>query len=155
MKKYLFILLIALAASQLFGQYQAESQFSFEDTGMKPEKKVPMRQGSFEVIQGRQVSAPIDMGRFQRAAMVGINALQSSYQITIHEEGTGYIFFRARRVPAWVDIRLCYWEDEYWFEYWDSYRFEAIPATNRIHKNYRGFIIKTIERQIKAAYRRG
>jgi len=150
-------LTLGLAVTPLsFGQgYDAASQFSFKDTGNKPEKKTPEKQGNFEVIQGKQIKAPIDRKKFADAAKVSLAMLQANqkYYTTIHEEGAGFIFFRARKTPAWVDIKLCYWDDEYWFEYWDSYKFVADPAKNVIHKTYRGVIIYSLEKALRASYK--
>ena len=155
--RYLFVLLCALVISPLcFGQwYESESKFQFDDTGEKPQKKTPARKGNFEVIQGRQVKAPINIEKFKEAAKVSVLMLQTyrNYDMTIHQEGTGFIFFRARRTPAWVDIKLCYWDDEYWYEYWDSYRFVAVPSENKIHKTYRGVVIDGLERLIRQSYK--
>jgi hypothetical protein len=161
-QKILFTLLFTLFITPLcFGQwgwavtaYESDSKFQFEDTGVKPEKKTPEREGNFEVIQGKQLKAPIDKEKFHKAAKISLAMLQANrrYELTIHQEGTGFIFFRARNVPAWVEIRFCYWDDEYWYEYWDSYRFDAVPLANKIHKSYRGIIIDTLEKELKKAY---
>ena len=154
MKKGFLLICIALLISPLcFGQYRTESNYEFEDTGRKPEKKTPSTQGNFEVIQGKEVRTPIDMDKFSFAIEVSMGVLRSRYEVTVHQEGTGFVFFRARRAPAWVDIKLCYWGDEYWYEYWDSYRMSADPIKNVIHKTYRGTIISTLEKALKNAYR--
>ena len=158
-KKIVFFLIILAVISQsAFSQgYDPNSRFSFRDTRAKQEKKTPERPGNFEVIQGGQIRArPINMENFKSAINSSIQYLMAgnaNYVITTHQEGTGFIFIRVRRVPAWVDIKICYWEDEYWFEYWDSYRFSAVPAENRIHDTYRGFIIRQLERGIRRFYR--
>ena len=160
--KYLFVLLFALVVSPLcFGQwwptapYDADSKFSFEDTGAKPEKKTPERADNFEVIAGKQIKAPIDKEKFLMAAKISIAMLQANrrYEIKIFQEEPSFIFFRARNAPAWVEIRICFWDDEYWYEYWDSHRFEAVPLANKIHKSYKGVIIATLEKELKAAYK--
>ena len=128
-KKIFFLMFAFLQISQLcFSQgYDPNSKYSFGDTGMKPDKKTPEMPRSFEVIQGSQIkSLPINMTKFQSAVNLSIQYLMSQntkYAVTTHQEGTGFIFIRVRRTPAWVDIKICYWEDEYWYEYWDSYNF--------------------------------
>jgi len=152
----IFLTLGLVASPLCFGQwYEGDSNFEFEDTGEKPEKKTPERQGNFEIIQGRQIKAPIDKEKFVHAAKISLAILQADkkYQVKIHQEGDGFIFFRARKVPAWVDIKLCYWDDEYWYEYWDSYKFSASPLANTIHKTYRAIIIDSLERGLKAGYK--
>ena len=162
MKKPLFIICIAfilILVSQLcFSQgYDPYSQYNFEDTGEKSEKKIQELPRNFEVIQGRQINTkPIDMVKFKSAINSSIQYLMASnskYTISTHQEGKGFIFIRVRRPPAWVDIKICYWEDEYWYEYWDSYKMSAVPAANRIHDTYRGYIIKQLERGIHRFYR--
>ena len=138
------------AASQ---SYNPNSQYSFRDTGAKQEKKTPQRPGNFEVIQGGQIRArPINMENFKNALNSSIQSLATGYVITTHQEGTGFIFIRLKRGQAWVDLKICYWEDEYWYEYWDSNGFSANPAVNRIHRSYRGLIIKDLERWIERFY---
>ena len=157
--KYIFFLFILTQVLQFgFGQsYDPNSQFSFVDTGLKQVKKTPEMPGNFEIIQGNQIRArPINRENFKSAMNSSIQYLMSTnsnYIITTHQEGTGFIFIRVRRVPAWVDIKICYWDDEYWFEYWDSYRFAAVPAANRIHDTYRGYIIRQLERGIRRFYK--
>ncbi|MDR1839601.1 MAG: hypothetical protein LBQ93_08495 [Treponema sp.] len=160
----IFLALGLAVPSLCFGQwwgiqtqpYEADSKFVFEDTGEKPEKKTPERQGNFEIIQGRQIKAPIDKEKFIAAVKVSLAMLQANkrYDVAIQQEGTGFIFFRARNAPAWVEIKLCYWDDEYWYEYWDSYKMNAVPLANKIHKSYRGTIIASLEKELKTAYRK-
>ena len=93
------------------------------------------------------------MAKFAAAAKISLDLVNTTRgtEVTIHSQGTGYIHFRVRPVPAWVDVRLCYWQDEYWFEYVESYRFNAVPAANQIHKNYKGYLDR-IEKELKKYY---
>jgi TolB-like protein len=119
----------------------------FTDTGTKPEKKIPARKGNFEIIQGKQIPVPINIERFYTAAKKGLAALG----YTTDNEGTGYIFFTVRGRDWWAQIKLCYWEDEYWYEYVNSNNLGANPARNSIHRNYDDWIAR-VERQLAALY---
>jgi hypothetical protein len=94
------------------------------------------------------------MEKFAKSAILGIAGFDASVRTaTVHSEGTGFVHFRIRPAPAWVDIRLCYWNDEYWFEHVESYRFNAEPEKNKIHRNYSIFI-NDLERLIARHYNR-
>jgi hypothetical protein len=116
----------------------------------KPGKKTPARPGNFEITQGRQIRAPIDMEKFAAAAIASLDRLK----YTIEQEGSGVILFGiSSRSSWWVQIKLCYWEDEYWYEYVDSYNLDADPARNRIHRNYNDWIAN-VEKQLYSNYYR-
>ena len=134
--------------------------FAPSDAESKPVKRVPVRVGNFEIIQGNIIKPPIDMGRFSKAVKSSLNLIKDNAtgrfnmvptEVIIMGEGTGYINFRIRRAPAWVDIKLCFWQDEYWYEYVNSYRYDADPAANTIHNYYRTYINR-IENNIKGYY---
>jgi len=152
MKKILFVILSLFFVS-IIGFAQAPPAITFEDTGNKPEKKAPARAGNFEIIQGTLIRPPINMEKFAEAANISLDVLNvsSGNSVIIHSQGTGFIHFRILRRPAWVDVRLCFWEDEYWFEYIESYRFDAVPAANQIHRNY-GTFINRINSNIRRFY---
>ena len=118
-------------------------------SGAKPEKKIPARRGNFEVISGNQIRQPIDTNKFYAAAKAGLERLR----YTIDAEGTGFVLFTVRGKNWWCQIKLCYWDDEYWFEYVNSTRnLGADPVLNRIHRNYYGWIAR-VEKQLVANYR--
>jgi hypothetical protein len=116
----------------------------------KPVKKIPARPGNFEVTQGRQIRAPIDIEKFAEAAKTSITQLKYA----IEQEGSGFILFSNSNGRAWwVQIKLCYWDDEYWYEYVDSFNLDANPARNRIHRNYDNWIAN-LEKQLYTNYYR-
>ena len=118
-----------------------------ETAGGKPQRKTPARAGNFEITQGRQIRAPIDMTRFNTAAQTSLGNLRYA----VISEGLGFIVFTVRGGNWWVQIRLCYWEDEYWFEYINSHNLGSNPARNRIHRNYPSWITR-VERQLGMNY---
>jgi len=118
------------------------------DTGTKPIRKIPARAGNFEITQGTRVRTPIDMNRFYHAAVTGLGAL--NYPVDMF--GTGFIVFSVKGNNWWCQFKLCYWYDEYWYEYINSYNLDANPARNKIHKNYPAWI-ERVERQLAANYR--
>jgi hypothetical protein len=115
--------------------------------GGKPERKIPARARNFEITQGRQVIPPINMNNFN----VSMKASLEDRKWNIDQEGTGYILASLRGGNWWVQIRVCYWEDEYWYEYINSDNLSADPARNRIHRNYDNWI-KNLESSIKNNY---
>ena len=121
----------------------------YDDPGTKPEKKVPARNGNFEITQGKQLRVPINMDKFYAAAKTSLEKLK--YEVNL--EGTGYILFSVKGRNWWVQIRLCYWQDEYWYEYINSDNLGANPARDKIHKNYGDWIAR-LDKQLKAAYGR-
>jgi hypothetical protein len=118
------------------------------DIGMKPEKKIPERKGNFEIIPGKQIRRPIDTNKFYTAAKTSLDNLR----YTVDEEGTGFVLFTVRGSNWWCQIKLCYWNDEYWYEYVNSHNLGANPARNKIHDNYVEWI-KRVEKQLNANYR--
>jgi TolB-like protein len=118
----------------------------------KPVKRIPVRAGNFELIQGtsRHIRAPIDMDRFRRAAIGAMNTLR----YTIESDVPGSISFKHDNGDTWwVRIKLCYWNDEYWYEYIDSYDLKADPARNRIHRNYKEWI-EDLDDELEDRYRK-
>ncbi|MDR1128874.1 MAG: CsgG/HfaB family protein [Treponema sp.] len=118
-------------------------------SGGKPQKKVPARSGNFEVTQGRQIPIPIDTNKFQ------ISMIESLEQRkwTVDQEGTGYILCTLRGGNWWVQLKICYWDDEYWYEYVNSNNLSADPARNRIHRNYDNWI-SNLESSLRRNYYR-
>jgi hypothetical protein len=102
----------------------------------KPVKKTPARPGNFEIIQGASLRVPIDMTKFRAAALAMTREL--GYQVL--EDNPGALLYKYTRGSQWVHIRLCYWTDEYWFEYIDSDDLDADPGADRIHRVYRRWI---------------
>jgi len=103
----------------------------------KPAKKTPAKPGNFEVIPGSNLPAPIDMDRFKAATLAALEYLGYS---VVESDGRGYVIARLSKTSWWVTIKVCYWADEYWFEYLDSNNLDADPAADRIHRNYRRWI---------------
>ena len=118
------------------------------DSSMKPEKKTPARARNFEITQGKRIRTPIDMGKFQTAAEASLRRLNYS----IDSQGTGFFLFVVRGSNWWCQIRLCFWQDEYWYEYINSHNLGANPARNKIHKNYAGWI-QRVENQLASNYK--
>ncbi|MDR1353910.1 MAG: CsgG/HfaB family protein [Treponema sp.] len=125
------------------------SSTSTFSSGGKPQKKVPARAGNFEVIQGRQIPIPIDTSKFQLAMLEGLE----QRKWTVDQEGTGYILCTLRGGNWWAQIKICYWDDEYWYEYVNSNNLDANPARNRIHRNYDNWI-SNLESSLRRNYYR-
>ncbi|MDR3200140.1 MAG: CsgG/HfaB family protein [Spirochaetales bacterium] len=102
----------------------------------KPVKKTPVRAGNFEVIQGNGIRAPIDMTKFHTAALAMIRKLEDQ----VLEDTQSAILYKHSSNNSWVHIKLCYWSDEYWFEYVTSDNLDADPGRDRIHRLYRRWI---------------
>lgn len=115
----------------------------------KPIRKVPARAKNFEVMEGRFLSAPIDRERFHLAALKALEALR--YTVKEDNPSGGTIVARLEKNSWWVDIRICYWDDEYWFEYVDSRNLDANPRRNTIHPNYLRWI-PNLDKSIGANY---
>ncbi|MDR1239917.1 MAG: CsgG/HfaB family protein [Treponema sp.] len=122
---------------------------AFSSFDGKPQKKVPARTGNFEVIQGSQLPIPIDTYQFQTAMLEVLE--QDKW--TVDQEGSGYILCTLRGRNWWVQIKICYWDDEYWYEYVNSNNLDANPARNRIHRNYDNWI-SNLENRLKRNYYR-
>jgi TolB-like protein len=117
-------------------------------SGGKPQRKTPARRGNFEVTQGRQIPAPIDIDKFS----VAIKDCLTGRNWEIIQEGPGFVFATYGRGNWWVQIKVCYWDDEYWYEYVDSENLNADPDRNRIHRNYNDWI-KNLESDLRKYYR--
>jgi TolB-like protein len=115
----------------------------------KPVKKTPAMAGNFEVIQGVSIPAPIDLTKFHTAALAMIRELEFEFL----EDTQGFILFKQSRGISWVHIKLCYWSDEYWYEYVASENFDADPRRDRIHRNYRRWIENAEKAMSKLYYR--
>lgn len=102
----------------------------------KPVRKTPARPGNFEIIQGVTLRGPLDMTKFRAAAL----AMARSLEYQVLEDNQGELMYKYTRGSQWVQIRLCYWTDEYWFEYIGSNGIDADPAGDRIHRVYRRWI---------------
>jgi TolB-like protein len=114
----------------------------------KPEKRLADRR-SFVVIQGRGIQAPIDKDKFYRVAVQAAKDLK----FELLDEGTGFLHLKyTRRASVWFAIKLCYWDDEYWFEYEDSAGFSADLGRNRIHDNYRE-LLADLNNRMRRFYR--
>lgn len=135
-KRLLTLVLFSLVITTIFAQ-----------GNVKPTKKIPAKEGNFEVIVGGMVDFPIDMERFEDVATKG--ARKHGWKVLGKEPGV--IRLRLEKKSWWVEMNICYWEDEYWYEYQDSENLKANPAKNRIHKNYRRWIAN-IEKRIYEEY---
>jgi hypothetical protein len=92
---------------------------------------------------------PIDVQTFHTVAKASLEILK----YPIDAEGSGFIMFTIRGSRWWLQLRLCYWTDEYWYEYIGSDGLDASPALNRIHKNYPSFI-ERVDNTISKNYNR-
>ena len=135
-KKIVMIFLIFFIVSLMFAQ-----QFA------KPVNIIPAREGNFEVITGGMVDTPIDMDRFLSVASRG--ARHHGWRVL--GQDSGVIRLRLEKRDWWVEMNICYWEDEYWYEYQDSWNLDANPEKNKIHRNYTRWIAN-IEKQIYENY---
>jgi TolB-like protein len=122
---------------------------SFTFSNGKPQKKAPARTGNFELTQGKQIPIPIDTNKFKVAM---IESLEQR-KWTVDQEGAGYLLCTLRGGNWWVQIRICYWDDEYWYEYLNSNNLNADPARNRIHRNYDNWIAN-LESSLRRNYYR-
>jgi TolB-like protein len=121
----------------------------------KPIKKTPTRKGNFEVIQGRSVNPPLNVDKFSQAVDKAVGALGNEYRIIQQTPGITLLRFTDSGLFAssrWVQIKVCYWDDEYWFEYVNSFKFDANPGRDTIHGSYRD-AINDLEAQITKFYR--
>ncbi|MDR1932080.1 MAG: hypothetical protein LBQ57_04555 [Spirochaetales bacterium] len=121
---------------------------TYRDANGKPIKKVPEMEGSFELIQGLAAFPPIDMEKFHKAAYAAF--LKHGYRVEKDEEGS--ILVRLAKSSWWLQLKLCYWTDEYWYEYVNSENLDADPAQDRIHRNYRRWIAN-LEKAILEYYK--
>ncbi|MBP3417487.1 MAG: hypothetical protein J6K76_08990 [Spirochaetaceae bacterium] len=135
-KKITTLVLFCLVATIIFAQ-----------ESVKPQKKVPAKEGNFEVIMGEMVDIPIDMERFEEVAARGAR----SHGWKVLETSPGVIKLKLEKRDWWVTMNICYWEDEYWYEYQDSWNLDAKPAKDKIHRNYRRWIAN-IEKKIYEEY---
>jgi TolB-like protein len=135
------------ATSVVTSNNPPSSTTSSFSSGGKPQKKVPARAGNFEVTQGRQIPIPIDTNKFQ---VTMIESLEQR-KWAVDQEGTGYILCTLRGGNWWVQLKICYWDDEYWYEYVNSNNLNANPAQNRIHRNYDNWI-SNLENSLKRNY---
>ena len=135
-KKITALVLFCLVATIIFAQ-----------ESVKPQKKVPAKEGNFEVIMGGMVDIPIDMERFLNVASRA--ARHHGWKVLGKEPGV--IGLRLEKNSYWVEMNICFWEDEYWYEYQDSWNLDANPEMNKIHRNYTRWIAN-IEKQIYRNY---
>lgn len=113
----------------------------------KPAKITPASVGNFELTQGSSVMAPINTDRFRQAA---VRALANrGYRIV--EEIPGVITYKLQRSNYDLTMKLCYYTDEYWYQYVDSHNLDADPVRNRIHRNYYRWI-RNLEKDILENY---
>lgn len=111
-KKITTLVLFCLVATIIFAQ-----------ESVKPQKKVPAKEGNFEVISGNMVDVPIDMERFLNVASRA--ARHHGWKILGKDSGVIRLWLEKR--DWWVEMNICFWEDEYWYEYQDSWNLDANP----------------------------
>jgi TolB-like protein len=142
------------AAVAVSSRPPASRPASSTDMSGRPVKKTPMRKGNFEIIQGASVRTPLDMDKFARAIERAIQTLGKEYRIMQQVPGITLIRFTDSGMFAssrWVQIKLCYWNDEYWFEYVNSYSFDANPGRNAINSRYQD-VIEDLESHLARYY---
>lgn len=136
-KKMILVSFVFLCAAML----------GFSQEASKPVKKVPVREGNFEVVAGGMVDVPIDMVQFAKVATQAARA--HGWKVLSSEEGV--VSLKLEKRDWWVTMNICYWEDEYWYEYQDSWNLDANPEKNKIHRNYLRWIAN-IEKRIFETY---
>ncbi len=135
---------LILAIAFLFGCVYAGSEFpAIPDHFAKPEKKQAALPGNFEIVIGEKLRAPIDQKRFFHSVLLTAKKLglrsqvASSNRIIVNSTNTA--------------VRICFGEDEYWYEYVDSRNLNANPKENRMPDNYIQFL-EALETGISGAY---
>ncbi len=118
-------------------------------THAAPVKKIPAKEGNFEIIQGRSVISPIDTKLMQESIIKAATNL--GWIVEKNSDGETTLKL-AKGKSWWVIIKVCYTADEYWYEYVDSYNLDANPAKNKIHRNYTNRWIPNLERNIGNFY---
>ena len=74
------------------------------------------------------------MTKFAASAKTAITALK--YTTDLESDAVIIFTVSGGADRWWAQIKLCYRDDEYRYEYVDSYDLGANPARNRIHDNY-------------------
>lgn len=97
-----------------------------------PEKKVPVKPGNFEIIQGNAVPFPANISSLKRAVFKALK----SHGYTILSDEPGIITYMLKKDDYDCTVRFCYCPNEYWYEYVDSTNLDANPAKNKIHRSY-------------------
>lgn len=114
-----------------------------------PVKKTPAKEGNFEVIQGNFIAKPIDVKLMQESIVKAATNLGWIIQNNVPGETTLRL---SKKNSWWVVIKVCYTENEYWYEYVDSNNLGANPAKNKIHRNYTKRWIPNLEKHISRFY---
>lgn len=115
----------------------------------EPVKKIPAKEGNFEIINGTGVIAPIDTKLMQQSIVKAATNL--GWTVEKNEPGETTLKL-AKGKSWWVIVKVCYTKNEYWYEYVDSYNLDAKPAKNKIHRNYTNKWIPNLERNIANFY---
>lgn len=115
----------------------------------EPVKKVPAKEGNFEVIMGSMVVPPIDK-ELMRGSII---KAATNLGWVVEGSEAGIVTLKLEKPNSWwVIIKVCYTDKEYWYEYVDSYNLGAKPKSNKIHKNYIGRWIPNLEKHIYSFY---
>lgn len=114
----------------------------------KPAKKQQVSPGNFEVILGTTLRAPIDTAIFRKAAIEAASTL--GYRVSL---GTvpNTLNLSIQSALYSLDMRICFWTDEYWYEYVGSDNLGADPSKNRILYKYNSWL-KNLEKRILQNY---
>lgn len=113
----------------------------------KPIKRQPTVHGNFEVTEGYAIDTPIDTTRF---ANVARRVLRNRKYVILSDE-PGVITYRLDGSNWNLIMRLCYYSDEYWYEYVSSSNLDADPVRNRIHRNFPRWI-QNLEHDLAKEY---
>lgn len=101
-----------------------------------PVKKVPAKEGNFEVIQGSAIPAPIAVSDLRRSFYKAL----ARHGYTVLSDEPGVITYMLKKDDFDCTVRFCYCPHEYWYEYVDSTNLDANPAKDKIHRSYRRWI---------------
>ncbi|MDR2900093.1 MAG: hypothetical protein LBV20_01045 [Treponema sp.] len=123
---------------------------TYRESDGKPIKRTPILEGNFEIIQGSQIQQPINMKAFEEATLQELAML--GYTVGEIEEGA--ITAKLLRNDYWVQFKVCYWTDEFWFEYMGSENLEVTPDRNIIHRNYYRWIANLDKRIVGSYYQK-
>jgi len=141
------ILLLTL----LFAVFASAMLFAFDGadySGIEwPKKKIPARDGNFEIVDGTLYFNEFDPERLERAFIRSLH--ERDYVIV--EIKPGIITYSLIRNDYNLTMRFCYTPDYYWYEYVSSWNLNAKPRKNKIHKSYYRWI-RNLEASLEKNY---
>lgn len=132
LKLSVFCILFATAVSALYAE---------------PVRDVNVK--NFTVILGQRITAPIDTNLMNASIAKAATNLGWTVEKSIPNEVTLKL---QQNNSWWIIIKVCYTQNEYWYEYIDSKNLGANPAKNKIHRNYKSRWIPNLEKHIYAFY---